>query len=188
MVIDLLIIFPVVSLTALGFKDGMVKKGTALLVTFVAMIVAQAVLDDVATFFAGEFDLERPDAVLYGYFAVFFGMIFLQSLIYRLAASDYKIGGIADRTVGAVLGFFQGMLIMSVVFMMLALQQFPSRTYRIDSRLYKPVANLAPQLLDFTLNTVPEAAEEVKDKGKERLDEFGKPNASQAQPAPAQKK
>lgn len=187
MIVDLMIVFPLIILTALGFKDGLVKKGIALLVTFMAMIVAQTVLDDVATLFAGEFDLERADAVLYGYFAVFFGMIFLQSLIYRLTASGYKIGGIADRMVGASLGFLQGLLIMSVVFMMLALQRFPSRQYRVDSRLYKPVANLAPQLLDFTLNVVPEATMDLKDKSKERLDEFGKPKAPQPQ-SPAGKK
>lgn len=181
MVVDLMIIFPVIILTTLGFKDGLVKKGVGLLVTFVAMIVAQYVLNDVATMFAQEFDLERADAVVWGYYAVFFGMIFLQSLIYRLTANNYKIGGIADRLVGASLGFLQGILIMSVVFMMLALQRFPSHQYRVDSRLYKSVANLAPQLLDFSLNTVPEVTGEIKDKGQERIDELTKP-------APAEKK
>jgi hypothetical protein len=73
---------------------------------------------------------------------------------------------------------------MSVIFMMLALSGFPSRQYRNDSRLYKPVVNIAPQLLDFTLETVPEATQELKGETKERLDEFTKPDT----PAPTQKK
>ncbi len=183
MIIDLLIIFPVIALCVLGFKDGIVKKGVALLVTFFAMIIAHLLMNDMAEFFAMEFDLERVDAVIYGFYTIFFGLIFLQSLMYRLTVSDYKIGGIADRFVGSGLGLLQGLLIMSVVFMMLALTGFPSRQYRIDSRLYKSVVNIAPQLLDFTLETVPETTQELKGQTKERLDEFTKPDT----PAPAQK-
>jgi uncharacterized membrane protein required for colicin V production len=182
MIIDLMIIFPVIALCVLGFRDGIVKKGIALLVTFSAMIIAQLLMSDTAEFYMSEFDLERSEAVIYAFYSVFFGLIFLQSLMYRLAASDYKIGGIADRFVGSGLGLLQGLLIMSVIFMMLSLNGFPSRQYRNDSRLYKSVVNIAPQLLDFTLETVPEATEELKGQTKERLDEFTKPD----KPAPTQ--
>ncbi|MEX1138860.1 MAG: CvpA family protein [Bacteroidota bacterium] len=184
MIIDLMIIFPVITLCVLGFRDGIVKKGIALLVTFIALIVAQLVMNDVAEFYIMEFDLERVDAVIYGFYSVFFGLIFVQSLTYRLTASEYKIGGIADRVVGSGLGLLQGLLIVSVIFMMLSLTGFPSRQYRTDSRLYKAIINIAPQLLDFTLETVPEATRELKGETKERLDEFTKPDT----PAPAQKK
>ncbi|MEX2117128.1 MAG: CvpA family protein [Bacteroidota bacterium] len=183
MIIDLMIIFPVITLCVLGFRDGIVKKGIALLVTFAALISAQLLMSDVADFYVEEFDLERGEAVIYGFYSVFFGLIFLQSLIYRLTASEYKIGGIADRFVGSGLGLLQGLLIMSVIFMMLALRGFPSRQYRVDSRLYKPILNIAPQVLDFTLETVPEATEDLRGETKERLDEFTKPDT----PAPAQK-
>lgn len=184
MIIDLMIIFPVITLCVLGFRDGIVKKGIALLVTFAAMIIAQLLMNDIAEFYIMEFDIERGDAVIYGFYSIFFGLIFLQSLMYRLTASDYKIGGIADRFIGSGLGLLQGLLIMSVIFMMLSLRGFPSRQYRNDSRLYKPVVNIAPQLLDFTLEQVPEATQELKGETKERLDEFTKPDT----PAPTQKK
>jgi len=184
MIIDLMIIFPVITLCVLGFRDGIVKKGIALLVTFSAMIIAQLLMSDMAEFYVMEFDLERAEAIIYAFYSIFFGLIFLQSLMYRLAASDYKIGGIADRFVGSGLGLLQGLLIMSVIFMMLALTGFPSRQYRNDSRLYKSVVNIAPQLLDFTLEVVPETTEELKLETKERLDEFTKPDT----PAPSQTK
>ncbi len=182
MVIDLLILFPVVALSVLGFRDGLVKKGIALTVTFAAMIVAQLTLDDMARFFVDEFDISPGEAPLYGYFTVFFGMIFIQSLVYRLAGHGYKIGGIADRTVGSVFGILQGLLIMSVVLMMLGLLRFPSRTYRVDSRLYKSVVNIAPQLLDFTMNVVPETTGELQEEAKTRVDEFTKPDQKKAAP------
>lgn len=184
MIIDLMIIFPVITLCVLGFRDGIVKKGIAVIVTFAGLILAQLLMNDVAEFYVQEFDSDRSDAVIYGFYTVFFGLIFLQSLIYRLTASDYKIGGIADRIIGSMLGLFQGLVIMSVIFMMLALTGFPSRSYRNDSRLYKSVVNIAPSLLDFTLETVPQTTEELKGETKERLDEFTKPDPKK--PAPTQ--
>jgi len=176
MIIDLMIIFPIITLCVLGFRDGIVKKGIALVVTFFALVIGQLLMGDMAEFYVSEFDAERGDAVLMGFYTVFFGLIFLQSLVYRLTSGNYKIGGIADRFVGSGLGLLQGMLIMSVVFMMLSLVGFPSRQYRIDSRLYKSVVNIAPKLLDFTLEVVPEKTEEIKGRTQERLDEFTKPD------------
>ena len=180
MIIDLMIIFPVIALCVLGFRDGIVKKGIALVVTFMALVAAQLLMSDMAEFYVSEFDSERADAVVLGFYTVFFGLILLQSLVFRLAAGGYKIGGLADRFVGSSLGLLQGILIMSVVFMMLSLVGFPSRQYRIDSRLYKSVINIAPQLLDFTLEVVPEKTAEIKGETKERLDEFTKPDQPRA--------
>ncbi len=188
MIIDLLIIFPVLTLTTLGMKDGMVKKGVALFVTLIAIVVAHLTMDDMATIFVDEFEMERSNAVFYGYFAVFFGLIVLQSLIFRLTAHDYKIGGIADRVIGSFLGFVQGLFIMSVVFMMLLPQNLPSRTYRTDSRLYGTIVNIAPQFLDFTLTTVPETTGELKEGAEKRIDEYTKPQEPPKKPAATEKK
>ncbi len=175
MIVDLFIIFPVITFAALGLRDGMVKKGIALGVTMVALVVAHLVMNEMATFYVEEFGTEQSDAVLYGYFTVFFGLIILQSIIFRLTAHDYKIGGIADRIVGSFFGFLQGLFIMSAIFMLLALQRIPSRPYRVDSRLYSTIANIAPQFLDFTLTTVPVTTEEIKEKTGQRLDDLTKP-------------
>lgn len=188
MIVDLLIIFPIFTLSILGMKDGMVKKGIALLVTLVAVVLAQLTMDDMATMYVEEFDVERGTAVFYGYFTVFFGLILLQSLIFRLTAHDYKIGGIADRVVGAFFGFVQGVFIVSVVLMMLAIQRIPSRIYRVDSRLYTTIVNIAPQFLDFTLTTVPETSGELKEETGRRLDEYTKPRGGMQRPATTGKK
>jgi len=188
MIIDILIIFPILAFTALGLKDGMVRKGIALGVTLAALVIAHLLMNDMATWYGNEFDLEPASAMFYGYFTVFFGLILLQSVVFRLTAHDYKVGGIADRIVGTFLGLLQGAFIMSAIFMILALQRIPSRTYRVDSRLYGTVVNLAPQFLDFTLTTVPVATEEIKAKTGQRLDSLTKPEDGAKKPAPAEKK
>lgn len=188
MIIDLIIIFPVIALCVLGFRDGIVKKGIGLVVTIIGLVVAQLLMHDMAEFYVDEFDTDLPGGTILGFYTVFFGLIFLQSLIYRLSGSEYKIGGIADRIIGSGLGLFQGIIIMSAMFMMLNLTGFPSRQYRNDSRLYKTVVNVAPQMLDFILEVVPEKSGELQEKTKERLDEFTKPDspAPQQQNPPAQ--
>lgn len=188
MIVDLFIIFPIIALTTLGFRDGLAKKGLALLVTLIALVLAHLVLNDMATFFVDEFDADRVDAVQYGFFTVFFGLILLQNLIFRVTAHDYKIGGIADRLVGSFFGFLQGLFIMSAVFMMLALQRIPTRTYRIDSRLYSGVANIAPEFLDFALTTVPVTTQEIKEKTGQRVDELTKPQDETPKTPPNEKK
>lgn len=188
MIVDILIIFPILAFMALGLKDGMVRKGIALGVTLVALIVAHLMMNDMASWFAEEFDMEQGSALFYGYFSIFFGLILLQSLIFRLTAHDYTIGGIADRIVGSFLGFLQGMFIMSAIFMVLALQRIPTRTYRVDSRLYSSIVNLAPQFLDFMLTTVPVSADEIKEKTGQRLDELTKPETGAKKPTPTEKK
>jgi len=188
MVLDLLIIFIVLTLTALGLKDGMMKKGVALIVTLIAIVVAHLTMDDMATAYVDEFDIDRSTAVFYGYFTVFFGLILLQSLIFRLTAHDYRIGGIADRVVGSFLGFVQGLFIVSVVFMMLVPQDIPSRRYRIDSRLYGTIVNIAPQFLDFTLTTVPQTGEEIKQEAGQRINEYTKPEEVVKKPSAPEKK
>lgn len=187
MIIDLLIIFPILTFTALGLKDGMVRKGIALAATLAALVIAHLLMNDMASWYADEFDLEQGSAVFYGYFTVFFGLILLQSLIFRLTAHDYMVGGIADRIVGTFLGFLQGAFIMSAIFMILAIQRIPTRTYRIDSRLYYSVLNLAPQFLDFALTTVPVTTEEIKTKTGQSLDDLMKPQDIK-KPAPTEKK
>ena len=188
MIIDIMIIFPIIAFTALGLKDGMVRKGVALGATLAALVIAHLLMDDMAKLYVDEFDVEPSSAVFYGYMTVFFGIILLQSLIFRLTAHDYKIGGIADRIVGSCLGLLQGAFIMSAIFMLLALQRIPSRPYRVDSRLYGTIVNLAPQFLDFALTTVPVTTEEIKAKTGQRLDDLTKPQSGAKKPAPTEKK
>ncbi|MBM4169060.1 MAG: CvpA family protein [Ignavibacteria bacterium] len=167
--LDLVLVAPLILLALLGFRDGMVRKIVGIVTAVVAMYVAQEFRSDVGNFLAGLLSMELSVIPSIGFLAVFFGIIFIQSLLYRLLTRNFKIGGIADRILGSVLGLFQGMLIVSVLLMVFTTAEFPSRQTKTDSRLYKPIVNIAPQIMDFLSTMGPEA--------RERIDEMTKPQA-----------
>jgi len=169
---DLVLVVPLITLGLLGFRDGMVRKIVGIVTAVVAMYIAQEFRSDAGTFLAELLTFELDVIPTLGFLSVFFGILFIQSLLYRLLTRNYKIGGIADRILGSILGLFQGMLIVSVLLMVFTTADFPSRQTKTDSRLYKPIVNIAPQIMDFLSTMGPEA--------RGRIDELTKPEAPKA--------
>jgi uncharacterized membrane protein required for colicin V production len=95
-------------------------------------------------------------------------LLLLQAVLYRFVGHNYKIGGIVDRVVGVVLGLGEGLLIISVVILILTMQGPPSRRTLWDSRLYHPVASIAPRVMDYFSNLV--------SSGQESLERMGSPD------------
>lgn len=170
--LDLLIVTPIIIFTLLGFRDGIVRKIVGVIMTILALIAAKLFMADTGRIFVEDFGADPVDAPTYGFLFVFFIILLMQSLLYRLLARGYRIGGITDRILGSVIGFVQGVLIVSSFLVPLTLQDFPSQRTRNDSRLYKPVVNIAPRILD--------AAEAM---ASERIEELTKP-VSPTMPAP----
>lgn len=166
--LDLLIVTPVIILSLLGFRDGMVRKLVSVVMMIIAMVVAQTYRADVGKMLGELFGIDVSFAPTMGFLTIFFGIVFVQSLLYRLLTANYKIGGIADRSLGSILGFFQGMLLVSVLLMIFALEDVPSKQAKMDSRLYKSVVNIAPQIMDFASSLIPEATQ--------RIDELTRPD------------
>ena len=96
------------------------------------------------------------------YLIIFFAIVLIQSLLYRLFAKRYKIGGIADRIIGASLGLFEGMLVVSVVLVVFSLKGVPDRKTAKESRLYGTLISLAPRISDFATTALPEAQEKLE--------------------------
>jgi uncharacterized membrane protein required for colicin V production len=136
--------------TALGFRDGIVRKAVAIVVIIAGLILGQLFMRDVGNFFAGNGWVESSSATTDGFLIIFLGLVLIQGLLYRLLTGCYKIGGIADRICGSILGFMEGMLFLSCIFYIFTFSGFPDREMSRDTRLYKPVVNIAPQILDLT--------------------------------------
>ena len=94
---------------------------------------------------------------------IFFSITLAASLIYKFASGNYKIGGVADKVLGAAFGFIQGALMASTILLMMAFSGSPSRRTVEDSRLYKPLVNLAPQILDLGAELGPGAVKNIEE-------------------------
>ena len=164
MLIDLLILLPLIVFGALGFRDGSIRKLVAITVVILAMFISQHFMHDVAGFLKSTINTQPSTAPTTAFFMMFFIMFFLQSVLYRFITDNYKIGKIVDRVVGAVLGTIEGLIVISVVIFVLTMSGPPSRKTIWDSRLYHPTAAIAPQIMDFFANVIPNTATKTFDK------------------------
>jgi uncharacterized membrane protein required for colicin V production len=160
MLLDILIAVPIILFTLLGLRDGVVRKLIAILVMIGGLFLGQMYQHDVGEFFISNLDADASEAPMFGYLAIFFGLVLVQALVYRLLAGKYKIGGMADRMIGCALGFAEGMLFISALLLILLPTGFPSRTTSKDSRFYKSVVNIAPQIMDVESTMSPDAIQQ----------------------------
>jgi len=96
---------------------------------------------------------------------IFLGLLIVQGFLYRIITGSYKIGGIADRIGGIILGFIEGVLFVSSLLFIFAMTDFPDRQNKHDSQFYKSVVNIAPQILDMTSTIGPDVVNKLKDVG-----------------------
>ena len=162
MLLDLVLLCLLIFYSLFGLRDGIVKKLVGIAAIVLALFLAQGYMHDAGKFLVENMGTAQGNAAPMGFFGIFLVVTLLASLIYRIASSNYKIGGIADRIIGAILGFVQGALIASSLLLFMALQGSPSRDTLRDSRLYKPLVNLAPQILDLGSEIGPEAAKHIE--------------------------
>lgn len=150
MLLDIMIIIPLILFLSLGLRDGVVRKLVAIAVLIASLFLGQLFMQPFGSFLSSRRIVSPSDGPMYAFMFIFFGLFIVQSLLYRLITKNYKIGGVADRIGGVVLGFIEGSIFVSSMLVILSLSGFPDRETSRDTRLYKPFVNIAPQILDIT--------------------------------------
>ncbi|HEY6951148.1 MAG TPA: CvpA family protein [Bacteroidota bacterium] len=161
MLLDLILLCPLILYPLLGLRDGLVRKLVSIVAIIVALFLGQGYMRDVGQFLIENLGTSPGSAPAMGFFTIFVFVTLIASIIYRVASDNYKIGGIADKVLGTVMGFVQGVLIASSLLLMMAFQGMPSRNTARDSRLYKPLVNIAPQILDLGAEIGPETVKHI---------------------------
>lgn len=161
-VFDFILVTPIVITTLLGIRDGFVRKIVALVMMIVATIVAQLYSADAGRALGDEFGIDVAEATTLGFLLIFVCIGALQAVVYRIVTGNYKIGGIGDRILGGTVGALQGALLVSVFLMLMARHMLPGPAVKKDSRLYSPLLNIAPQLLDTITESTPEVMQELQ--------------------------
>ena len=162
MLLDLFLVSPLILYTLLGLRDGLVKKLVSIGAIILGLFLGQAFMHDAAEFLTENVGISPASAPTKGFFCIFCFITLLASVVYKITSGNFKIGGVADRILGAVLGFVQGTLLASSLLLMMAFQGMPSRTTVRDSRLYKPLVNIAPQILDLGAEVGPGAVKNIE--------------------------
>jgi membrane protein required for colicin V production len=161
--LDLFLVSPLILYTLLGLRDGIVRKLVSIVAIILALFLGQAYMHDAAEFLVANAGISPSSAPSLGFLGIFAFVTLIVSVIYKVAADNFKIGGVADKLLGAVLGFVQGALLASSLLFIMAFQGVPSRRTIDDSRLYKPIVNLAPQIIDLGAEIGPGAVKNIEE-------------------------
>jgi len=168
MFVDFAIVLPIIAGGLLGFRDGSVRKIVSILVTFGAMFVAKFFMNDLGSVMKEHLNSDPAWASLHAYLIIFFCLLFLQSMLYRVLTDKYKIGGLADRIAGSFLGGLHTALVVSVILTIFAINDVPSQRTLKESRAYDLVQNVSSDLLNIVTDTVPQVSgtiEKLKEQG-----------------------
>lgn len=162
MLLDLFLFSPLILYTILGVRDGLVRKLVSIGAIVLALFLGQAYMRDVGQWLIANVGTSPSSAPSQGFLYIFVTVTLAVSVVYKVTSDNYKIGGVADKVLGAILGFVQGALIASSLLLILAFQGVPSRDTIRDSRLYKPLVNLAPQIIDLGAEVGPGAVKNLE--------------------------
>lgn len=163
MIFDVFLGAPLVLYTLLGLRDGLVRKLVSIAAIVVGLFLGQLLMHDASKFLIQTVGIPPREGPSIGFFVVFVLFTLSAGLLYRIVSGNYKIGGVADKLLGAVLGFVQGALLASSLLLILAMQGVPSRSTAQNSGLYKPLVNIAPQILDLGSSIAPETQRHLED-------------------------
>lgn len=178
MVIDLLILLPLIGFGVLGFRDGSARKLVAIAVMILGMFLGQQFMHGLGKILAEKLNFQPATAPIAAFLMIFLILFMLQFALYRILTGNYKFAAegsasIIDRICGVPLGLAEGAIFISVIILLMTMQDGPprERTTR-ESRLYKPVAVVAPQIMDLFSTALPAA--------QEALDNVASPSAAPA--------
>jgi membrane protein required for colicin V production len=156
--IDVLIIAALGFAGFLGHRGGMTKKLFNLLMLVIAVVLGAKFMKPVGSFFSEPGILSEKAAVAAG-FALIFLAIFVPALILYHRFGKTGLGKTSTSVIGIILGVIEGALLMSFLFLGLALFEVPDKETQDDSLLYVPISHFVPRTLDLLKGYLPGARE-----------------------------
>ncbi len=162
MVIDIILAFTLIAFGGLGWRDASARKLTSIAVCIIGMFVAHYFMQDLGQFLIKKLHYQPETAPVAAFLMIFLVLFLLQFALYRPLTHNYKFGGIVDKIFGVPLGLVEGVIFISIVIFVINMQGPPrERTVR-DSRLYRPVASVAPQIFDLFSTVLPAAQQTLE--------------------------
>jgi len=156
--IDILILAALALAGFLGHRGGMTKKLFNLLMLVIGVVVGAKFMKPVGAFFSEPGIFSEKTAIAVG-FGLIFALIFVPALLLYRRFGKTGLGKTSTSVIGVILGMLEGALLMSFLFLGLALFDMPDKETREDSLLYNPVSNFVPKTLELLKGYLPGARE-----------------------------
>ncbi|HEY3250714.1 MAG TPA: CvpA family protein [Ignavibacteria bacterium] len=153
--LDIVIFFIVAVPAYFGFRKGFMRKLLGIIGIVAGFILAVRFYENAAKVLSA-FIKESPLIVDVISFLFIVGVVYGISLWLARFMSD--IGGgvnFLNKALGIIFGFFQGLIVASILLYNLAFINFPSPETRNSSILYHPVYKIAPAIFDKIIELFP---------------------------------
>jgi len=167
-VLDIILLFPLIGFAVLGFRDGSARKLVAIAVIILGMFLGHTFMHGIGKFFVEKLNYQPATAPIAAFLTIFLVLFMLQLVLYRFVTGNYKFaqeggGAIMDKIVAVPLGLVEGVIFTSVLIFLLTMKDGPPRPQTMrESRLYAPVAAVAPQIIDLFSTALPAAQEALE--------------------------
>jgi membrane protein required for colicin V production len=149
--IDAAIVLGVLFFMILGFRDGFTKKIYGIVGFWAGLIIATESMYMVGEKLVEWISLSRELSHIIGFCLVFMIVVLIENLFWRwFGRASEDVLSMTQRFGGAFVGFLQGLVGVSLLLVMFAIVNLPSKEERDKSALYTPVLHLAPTAFDFS--------------------------------------
>lgn len=141
--------------TYFGFRKGFLRKLLGIAGIVVGFILAIKFYDTLTPVFSAVIK-ENKTFVNVISFLFIIGVLYGVSLWLARFIADMNSGtSIVDKILGTAVGFFQGLIVSSVLLYNLSIADIPSKQTRDSSMLYSTVYGIAPAVFDKVLDLFP---------------------------------
>ncbi len=160
--IDIIIVVVAVVGFILGFKDGLVRKLIGLVGFCIAVYASIRFAFSFGEIIVKITGIEIYLSEIIGGIIIFFGIIFIFSVIKRLVHPFDKVNNLVNRILGGVVGAIQILFFLSAVFFLMNIFNAPSKQATKDSFFYKSVYNILPFTIDTINSLTPKTKQLIK--------------------------
>jgi len=144
--IDIILMIALVAFTVNGFSKGLISKVLSLGALLGGIIISAKFGKQFAAFVARTLGIGDMSSGIIAIACIFVGLFIIASILSR-AFKKVAVMQLWDRIGGAVFGFLEGALILSLFLLLLAIFNIPSQGDSINKSFsYKPIKNFAPML------------------------------------------
>ncbi len=147
-----------------GFATGGVRQVASIVGFVLALVVGISAMEPVGKLVVTSLSLSPRVGPLVGFMLVFLAVQVGVWLAIR--ATEALLGAIKlsllNRLLGALVGGFKAVLLLSLLFLVLRVFDLPGPAARRASPLYEPVAAVVPATWDFVVARAPEARKLVE--------------------------
>jgi membrane protein required for colicin V production len=149
--IDTAIVLGVLFFMILGFRDGFTKKIYGIVGFWAGLIIATESMYMVGEKLVEWVSFSKELSHIIGFCVVFMIVVLIENLFWRwFGQASEDVLSMTQRFGGAFVGFLQGLVAVSLLLVMFAIINLPSKEAKDKSALYTPVFHLAPTAFDFS--------------------------------------